>query len=70
VLPEGRVVLGGRDKLVHCLDAATGASQWSFATRARVDSSPGVAGGRVDVGSSDGQQPCASPCFNLPVWEC
>ena len=33
-LPEGRVVLGGRDKLVHCLDAATGASQWTYATRA------------------------------------
>jgi outer membrane protein assembly factor BamB len=54
-LPEGRVVLGGRDKVVHCLDAATGASQWSYTTRARVDSSPAVAGGRVYVGSSDGR---------------
>ena len=54
-LPEGRVVLGGRDKLVHCLDAATGASRWTYATRARVDSSPAVAGGRVYVGSSDGR---------------
>ena len=39
-LPEGRVVLGGRDKVVHCLDAATGASQWTFTTRARVDRRP------------------------------
>ena len=54
-LPEGRVILGGRDKLVHCLDAATGAASWSYATRARVDSSPAVAGGRVYVGSSDGR---------------
>jgi outer membrane protein assembly factor BamB len=54
-LPEGRVVLGGRDKVVHCLDAATGAPQWSYTTRARVDSSPAVAGGRVYVGSSDGR---------------
>ena len=54
-LPEGRVILGGRDKLVHCLDAATGASRWTCATRARVDSSPAVAGERVYVGSSDGR---------------
>lgn len=54
-LPPGRVILGGRDKLVHCLDAATGRSQWTFATRARVDSSPAVASGRVYVGSSDGR---------------
>lgn len=54
-LPEGRVVLGGRDKMVHCLDAVTGAPRWTFATRARVDSSPAVAGGRVYVGSSDGR---------------
>src|SRR3972149_4424284 len=24
----GRIVLGGRDKLVHCLDAATGQARW------------------------------------------
>lgn len=54
-LPEGRVVLGGRDKMIHCLDAATGVPQWTFVTRARVDSSPAVAGGRVYVGSSDGR---------------
>ena len=30
-----RVVLGGRDKMVHCLNAKTGKSIWTFATRAR-----------------------------------
>ncbi len=30
-------------------------SRWTFATRARVDSSPVIAGGRVYVGSSDGK---------------
>ena len=39
-LAGGRVVLGGRDKVVHALDAATGKAAWTFATRARVDSSP------------------------------
>ena len=49
-----RIVLGGRDKLVHCLNAKTGKALWIFATRARVDSSPAIAGGRVYVGSDDG----------------
>jgi outer membrane protein assembly factor BamB len=51
----GKVVLGGRDKLVHCLDAETGKAAWTFATKGRVDSSPVIAGGRVYVGSADGR---------------
>lgn len=54
-LNGGRVIVGGRDKLVHAIDASTGKPAWTFATRARVDSSPVVAGGRVYVGSSDGR---------------
>ena len=50
-----RVVLGGRDKLVHALDRQTGKAAWTFTTRARVDSSPVIAGGRVFVGSNDGR---------------
>jgi len=54
-LSNGRVIVGGRDKVVHAIDASTGSAAWTFATRARVDSSPVVAGGRVYVGSSDGR---------------
>jgi outer membrane protein assembly factor BamB len=49
-----RIVLGGRDKLVHCLNARTGKAIWTFATKARVDSSPAIADGRVYIGSNDG----------------
>lgn len=52
---DARVVVGGRDKMVHCLDAYTGRSHWSFATQARVESSPAIASGRVFVGSNDGR---------------
>jgi outer membrane protein assembly factor BamB len=52
---DARVVLGGRDKLVHCLDAYTGREHWSFGTQARVESSPAVVGGRVYIGSNDGR---------------
>ncbi len=49
-----RIVLGGRDKLVYCLNARTGKPVWTFPTRARVDSSPAIASGRVYIGSNDG----------------
>ena len=54
-LGDGMVVLGGRDRIVHALDAVTGREAWSFATRARIDSSPAIAGGRAFVGSGDGR---------------
>jgi eukaryotic-like serine/threonine-protein kinase len=53
-LSGDRVVLGGRDKYVHCLATATGKSLWTFLTRSRVESSPLIAGDRVFVGSNDG----------------
>jgi outer membrane protein assembly factor BamB len=54
-LAKGRLVVGGRDKFVHAIEAGSGKRLWRFATRARVDSSPVIAGGRVYVGSSDGR---------------
>ena len=48
------VVVGGRDKLVHAIDRTTGKKVWTFATRAKVDSSPVVVGDRVFIGSNDG----------------
>ncbi len=54
--PAGTIVVGGRDKLVHAHrspDRESGVDV--FTPRARVDSSPVVAGGRVYVGSNDGK---------------
>ena len=55
VLSGGRVFVGGRDKLMHALDASTGKEVWSCQTGVRIDSSPAVVSGRVYVGSSDGK---------------
>ena len=41
--------------MVHAIDEKTGASRWTFMTRARVDSSPAAANGRVYIGSGDGR---------------
>ena len=42
-------MIGGRDKMVHAIDAQTGEPRWTFTTRARVDSSPATSGGRLYV---------------------
>ena len=65
----GRVVLGGRDRKVHCLEAATGESLWTFATRARVDSSPVAVGDRIYVGSNDGRFYVLNLEDGRKVWE-
>src|SRR5262249_6409220 len=53
-LIDGRLIVGGRDKSVHAIEAASGKSVWRFTTRARVDSSPVVAGGRAGRGAGGG----------------
>lgn len=54
-IADGKAVMGGRDKYLHCLEQKTGKELWSFATRARVESSPAIADHRVFVGSNDGR---------------
>ena len=63
-----RIVLGGRDKLVHGLTTA-GKAVWTFTTRARVESSPAIAGGRVFIGSNDGMFYVLNLSNGAKVWE-
>jgi outer membrane protein assembly factor BamB len=63
-----RVVVGGRDKLVHGI-SLSGKGVWTFATRARVESSPAIAGGRVFVGSNDGRFYVLSLSNGAKLWE-
>jgi outer membrane protein assembly factor BamB len=62
------VYVGGRDKMLHALDAATGKARWTFTTRARIDSSPAVTGGRVYVGSNDGRLYVVDAASGKKVW--
>jgi outer membrane protein assembly factor BamB len=52
---EDRVIIGGRDKRLHCIDRATGKGVWSFQARGEVDSSPVVCEDTIVVGSNDGR---------------
>ena len=63
-----RVVIGGRDKMVHGL-TLNGKMAWTFATRARVESSPAIAGGRVYVGSNDGRFYVLALTNGAKLWE-
>jgi outer membrane protein assembly factor BamB len=63
------VIVGGRDKIVHAIDASSGKSVWKFTARARVDSSPAIAGGRVYVGSSDGKLYVLDGSTGQKEWE-
>ena len=63
-----RVVVGGRDKLVHGL-SMTGKAVWTFTTRARVESSPAIADGRVFVGSNDGRFYVLNLTTGAKLWE-
>lgn len=63
------VYVGGRDKMLHALDMATGKARWTFMTRARIDSSPAVTGGRVYVGSSDGRLYGVDTSSGKKAWE-
>src|SRR6266404_7586556 len=65
----GRVVVGGRDKMIHCMDAATGKELWTFMTKARVESSPALADGRAFVGSNDGNLYVLDYKTGAKVWE-
>lgn len=47
------VVVGARDKILHCLDRKTGAQKWGFQTRAQINSSAAITGDRVFFGSDD-----------------
>ena len=47
------VVVGARDKMLHCLDRKSGAQKWSYPTRAQINSSAAIVGNRVFFGSDD-----------------
>ena len=66
---QDRIVVGGRDKMVHALDAKTGKAFWTFMTNARVDSSPAIVGNRVFVGSSDGRLYVLDLAKGGKLWE-
>ncbi|HAB18576.1 MAG TPA: Pyrrolo-quinoline quinone [Verrucomicrobiales bacterium] len=63
-----RIIVGGRDRRLHCLKRDTGEVVWVFATRGKVDSSPVVVGDKVAVGSDDGRLYMVSLATGNELW--
>tara|TARA_Y100001934_G_scaffold275554_1_gene370238 strand:- start:44 stop:1231 length:1188 start_codon:yes stop_codon:yes gene_type:complete len=68
-LTKNRVLFGGQDKRLHCLNRADGALQWVFNTKGQVNSSPVVCGNRVLFGSNDGKVYMVSLDLGKRIWE-
>lgn len=66
---DGLVVIGGRDKMIHALDAATGEAKWTHRLRARVEASPVVVGDRVVVADTSGLLQILSLADGSVSWE-
>jgi len=67
---SGKVFAGGRDKMMHALDARTGKELWSFMTKARIDSSPVITqDGRLWFGSNDGNLYVLDATTGKEVWK-
>jgi outer membrane protein assembly factor BamB len=49
------VIIGSRDRALHCVKKTNGDGVWKFRTRNDIDSSPVICGDRVVVGSNDGR---------------
>jgi outer membrane protein assembly factor BamB len=50
-----QVLIGGRDKGLHCINRISGKQTWRFSARGRIDSSPVVCNDKVVFGSMDGK---------------
>jgi outer membrane protein assembly factor BamB len=69
VVAKGKVVIGGRDKRVHAIDAEKGTLLWDFVTGGRVDSSPALAGDVIYVGSYDGKLYALNLADGKMLWQ-
>ena len=54
-IEKTRVVVGSRDKRLHCLAREDGKLFWTFLTRGEVDSSPIICQDKIIFGSNDGR---------------
>jgi hypothetical protein len=65
---DGLVVIGGRDKIVHGLDAATGQAKWTYAAGSRIDSSTVITGERAFLATTGGEVLALDLATGERVW--
>ena len=68
-ISEDIVLIGARDKRLHCLDRKTGEARWTFATKGDIDSSPVLCkDGAAIFGSMDGRLYCVETATGKERW--
>ncbi len=67
-LTADRVIIGGRDKRLPCIDRATGQGVWTFQSRGQVDSSPVICGDASLGGSEHGRLYCVNLADGKERW--
>ena len=67
-LTPTHLLIGGRDKRLHCIDRAKGTAAWTFQTGGLVDSSPVICGDAVVFGSEDGRLYCVGIADGKQRW--
>lgn len=68
-LTEDRVIIGGRDKMVHALSRETGAPIWTYTTKSSIESSAVIAGTRAFLGTTRGLFIALDITTGESVWE-
>jgi outer membrane protein assembly factor BamB len=70
ILVDGRVYFGSTvDHRLHCLDAATGRTLWSYFTDGPIRLAPTYADGRILFGSDDGKIYCLNAGNGELIWD-
>jgi len=69
-IADGRVYFGSSvDDQLHCLDASTGQTLWTYFTEGPIRLAPTIANGRVYFGSDDGFVYCVSADNGELIWK-
>lgn len=65
---DDRIVFGGRDQRLHCVNKADGRMIWRFKARGKIDSSPVICNDRVAAASNDGRVYVLSLADGSEIW--
>jgi len=66
---KDRVVVGCRDRKLHCVSRTDGTPLWTFTTRRKIDGSPVICGDKVVFGSGDGRVYMLELSDGSEVWQ-
>ena len=69
VVVGGKLYFGATDDQLHCVDIATGATEWTFFAGAPIRLAPTVTGGRAYFGSDDGHVYCVDAASGKLQWQ-